>query len=201
MKKLPDGTFELRGNPTLYKPEFAQKARKLAKLGAIDNDLAEQFDVSPQTIKTWKHSQPAFNEALKAGKMDKDSMVVKSLHDRATGYTHKAVKIFCDPKTGVTTKVEYDEHYPPDPTSMIFWLKNRQPKEWRNDQQQINQVILTGSDIDIVKAIREAAAMLTNTNSVDIPASTVVDIESDCSSVNKAVETPADNGLKNKLVE
>jgi hypothetical protein len=24
------------------------------------------------------------------------------------------------------------KHYPPDPTSMIFWLKNRQPQKWRD---------------------------------------------------------------------
>ena len=26
---------------------------------------------------------------------------------------------------------------PPDPTAMIFWLKNRKPNEW-NDKQNIN---------------------------------------------------------------
>jgi hypothetical protein len=30
---------------------------------------------------------------------------------------------------------EYVRHYPPDPTSMIFWLKNRQPQDWRDKQE------------------------------------------------------------------
>ncbi|PTK32493.1 hypothetical protein BUZ68_06670, partial [Staphylococcus saprophyticus] len=29
------------------------------------------------------------------------------------------------------------EHVPPDPTAMIFWLKNRKPNEW-NERHNIN---------------------------------------------------------------
>ena len=29
----------------------------------------------------------------------------------------------------------YVEHMPPDPTSMIFWLKNRDPARWRDAWQ------------------------------------------------------------------
>jgi hypothetical protein len=28
--------------------------------------------------------------------------------------------------------VEYKEHVPPNPTSIIFWLKNRRPDRWRD---------------------------------------------------------------------
>jgi len=28
------------------------------------------------------------------------------------------------------------KQYPPDPTSAIFWLKNRQPKIWRDKQEE-----------------------------------------------------------------
>jgi hypothetical protein len=40
---------------------------------------------------------------------------VRSLYNRAVGYTHDAVKIFCD-KNGNVTKVPYREHVPPDVT-------------------------------------------------------------------------------------
>ena len=32
--------------------------------------------------------------------------------------------------------VDYVEHYPPDTTACIFWLKNRQPALWRDKVQQ-----------------------------------------------------------------
>jgi hypothetical protein len=30
--------------------------------------------------------------------------------------------------------VHYNEHLPPDPTSAMFWLKNRDPDNWRDVQ-------------------------------------------------------------------
>ena len=39
-------------------------------------------------------------------------------------------KIFCS--RGKVIRVETVEHYPPDTTAMIFWLKNRQPDRWRD---------------------------------------------------------------------
>jgi hypothetical protein len=36
--------------------------------------------------------------------------------------------------------VHYTEHCPPDPTSCIFWLKNRDPDRWR-DVQNVDHVL------------------------------------------------------------
>lgn len=49
------------------------------------------------------------------------------------GYSHAATKFF--QAGGVILKQEYIEHYPPDATSMIFWLKNRQPDKWRDKRE------------------------------------------------------------------
>lgn len=46
------------------------------------------------------------------------------------GYTHPATKFF--QAGGSILREDYVEHYPPDATSMIFWLKNRQPDKWRD---------------------------------------------------------------------
>ena len=35
---------------------------------------------------------------------------------------------------GEITETDITKHYPPDPTSMIFWLKNRRPDRWRDKQ-------------------------------------------------------------------
>ena len=50
------------------------------------------------------------------------------------GYSHEAVKIFND--GGQPLIVPYTEHYPPDTTAAIFWLKNRRPEQWRDKSQQ-----------------------------------------------------------------
>jgi len=126
------------GRPTVYCTETAVLAEKLCLLGATDAQLAEALDVCETTINTWKSAHPEFSEALKKGKARADAEVAASLFHRAKGYSHDAVKIVADAKTGAEHIVPYTEHYPPDTTACIFWLKNRRPDLWR-DKHDIDQ--------------------------------------------------------------
>ena len=116
------------GRPTDYREGFAEQAGKLCLMGATDKTLADFFGVVEATINNWKHDHPEFLESIKESKVLKDSEVVKSLYERATGYSHPEDKIFYDSKTGKIVKEKTTKHYPPDSTAMIFWLKNIQPK-------------------------------------------------------------------------
>lgn len=128
------------GRPSAYKSEYAEQVVKLCKLGATDKDLSDFFGVSEQTINAWKTAHPEFLESLKAGKLEADAEVASKLFHRATGYSHEAVKIVADAKTGAQHVVPFVEHYPPDTTAAIFWLKNRRPDVWR----ETKAVELTG---------------------------------------------------------
>ncbi len=143
-----------RGRPTSFKPEFVAQARKLAELGATDREAAEFFEVAESTLYLWKHTQPAFSEALKVGKEKADARVEQSLYRRALGYSHDAVKMHAN--DGVVTITPYVEHYPPDTTAAIFWLKNRRPDEWRDKTE--TDVNLKGNLADVIAAARERAA-------------------------------------------
>jgi hypothetical protein len=55
-----------------------------------------------------------------------------SLYKRATGYSFESVKIFLPAGSRKPVIVPYVEHVPPDPASMIFWLKNRQRARWKD---------------------------------------------------------------------
>lgn len=103
------------GRPSDYQPEYDDQAKRLCLLGAIDAELAEFFDVSEQTINAWKKANPTFLESLKAGKLEADAKVVSALYDAAIDG---------------------------DTTAMIFWLKNRRPKNWKD------KLNLAGSDGD-----------------------------------------------------
>jgi hypothetical protein len=122
----------MAGRPTLYKDTHPAHAFKLCLLGARDADLASFFEVNVDTIYEWKRVHPPFSDALKDGKEQADARVAESLFHRALGYKHDAIKIFADPKTGKEHIVSYTEHYPPDTTAAIFWLKNRRPDLWRD---------------------------------------------------------------------
>lgn len=127
------------GCKTAYKPEFAVQAAKLCgRLGAIDDDLAYFFGVDQKTINRWKLKFPKFLDALKSAKNEADSRVVRSLYQRAIGYSHKAVKIM--QHEGKAFTKDYEEHYPPDVTACIFWLKNRDSEKWR-DRQHVEHAV------------------------------------------------------------
>lgn len=121
------------GRKSKYNKSFIQQARKLTFLGATNKDLAEFFDVGETTIKRWREAHPEFEKAILEGKEEADSKVERSLYERATGYSHPETKVFC--QNGEVTQVEITKHLPPDPTSMIFWLKNRKPDDWRDKRE------------------------------------------------------------------
>jgi hypothetical protein len=120
------------GRPSSYKSEFNKVVYQMALLGATDKQIAAACGVSEVTLNAWKKEQPDFLKSLKKGKDNADSAVSEMLFKRATGYDYKAVKIFNN--NGTPLVVPYVEHYPPDVTACIFWLKNRQPAAWRDKQ-------------------------------------------------------------------
>jgi hypothetical protein len=141
--------------PTSFKPEYVEQARKLAELGATDREAAEFFKVAESTLYLWKHTQPEFSEALKVGKETADARVEQSLYRRALGYSHDAVKI--STVDGEIVQTPYVEHFPPDTTAAIFWLKNRKPDDWRDRREMAHSgEIDTRSKIERDAAVRAA---------------------------------------------
>jgi len=121
------------GRPTKYKEEYCKQAEKICLLGATDDFLADYFEVDVSTISNWKVDHPQFLESIKRGKQEADLKVAESLYNRAVGYSHPEQKVFNNQGEIVTHDTV--KHYAPDPTALIFWLKNRQPKQWRDKQE------------------------------------------------------------------
>ena len=128
------------GQPTAYKKEYAELARKFALLGANDERLAFMFEVSIATISNWKNDHPEFLEALKEGKEYADANVANSLYHRALGYEHPEDDIRAVNGEIVITKTI--KRYPPDTGAATLWLKNRQPTIWRDKVENV----VTGPD-------------------------------------------------------
>jgi hypothetical protein len=98
-------------------------------------------------LNLWKQEHKDFSESLKSGKVDADTKVAQSLYNRAKGYDQKTDKVF--QYQGKPVIIPTVEHVQADTTAAIFWLKNRQPKQWR-DKQDISfdgsVVVFTGED-------------------------------------------------------
>lgn len=122
------------GRPSSYNPKYAEQARKMCMLlNATDDKLADVFDVALSTIHKWKLDYPEFSDAIKSGKEAADANVAASLYERATGYSHPEVDIKVI--DGQIVQTPLTKHYPPDTGAAMAWLKNRQPKVWRDRQE------------------------------------------------------------------
>ena len=135
-----------RGRKSEYRIEYADQALKLCLLGATDKELSEFFSVSEQTLNKWKKDCPEFLESLKKAKNIADANVASRLYNRAIGYNCKATK-FATSNGKITDSKEFIEHYPPDTTAAIFWLKNRQPEKWR-DKKEVDASVNLGDELE-----------------------------------------------------
>jgi hypothetical protein len=123
------------GRPTLYRPELAELARRLALLGLTNNEMASAMNVEVGAIQQWKVDHPEFRKAIERGGVHADAKVAQSTYHRALGYRAPAVKIM--QHEGEPIIVPYTEHYPPDTQAARLWLTNRQPEKWR-DRRDVN---------------------------------------------------------------
>jgi len=145
------------GRPTKYDKDIhPEQAFKLCLLGSTDMQLADFFGVEEKTINNWKEKHPEFLQSIKAGKEEADAKVAQSLYNRALGYSHPEDKIFNangEPMVVPTTK-----YYPPDATSAIFWLKNRQKANWR-DKQEIEQSGKVSHEHEFIESIKPTTGL------------------------------------------
>jgi len=122
------------GRPTKYNKEYHSNIIYwMAKTGLTDKQMAGELGITEKTLNNWKNAHEEFLLSLKRGKEEPDSKVEDALYQRALGYSHPEDKIFN--QNGVPLVVPTIKHYPPDPTAIIFWLKNRRPDKWRDKQE------------------------------------------------------------------
>jgi len=117
------------GRPSKKESISLKQIKKLAGYGLTDPQISDILEICRASLNNYKQD-PKFLDALKEGKQKADNYIIGSLFHRAMGYSHPEEKIFCD--KGKIIRVETLKHYPPDPTSMIFWLKNRQHADWKD---------------------------------------------------------------------
>jgi len=124
------------GRPSKFSKEIKRQLEILASKGWTDEESAELLGITRQTLHNWRKSNKKFFDAIKAAKEAADKSVERSLYERACGYSCPETKPqwVQDKDGGRWEYAELVKHYPPDPTSMIFWLKNRQPERWRDKQ-------------------------------------------------------------------
>ena len=108
-----------------------------ARDGLTDEQIAHNIGITTTTLYDWKKKYPQFTEAIKSGKEVVDRIVENALLKSAMGYKFDEVvkeRVY-NPETGESEIVEVKrttKDVAPNSTSLIFWLKNRQPAKWRD---------------------------------------------------------------------
>ena len=104
------------GRPSKYDESFCDQVIDLGKQGLSITQIAFELDIHKDTLYDWKKTKPEFSDAIKKAR------------DYAQGFWENALRtaaLGMNPE-GVT----------PNPTLMIFQMKNRFQDEWREKQVQ-----------------------------------------------------------------
>jgi hypothetical protein len=121
-------------------PDGLLRLEAWARDGLTDRQIAEKIGINERTLNRWKDKHEGICQSLKRGKEVVDIEVENTLIKRAMGFEYTETKVITEEKNGnVTTRTEKTRKVAiPDTTAMIFWLKNRKPKEWRDKPDDSN---------------------------------------------------------------
>lgn len=141
------------GRPSKYDSINKDQLKKLFSMGLTDVQVCEFFDIAESTLNEYKNKYPEFSESLKDWKAQADKVVEKCLYQRAIGYQFDEItkeNIVIDGKEveGAERKKVVTKHYAPDVTAQIFWLKNRQPAQWREKQIDVGDDSLKDQELE-----------------------------------------------------
>ena len=119
------------GRPTDYREEYAELALNYCLLGATDKELAGYFEVCERTIDAWKKTHPEFLRSIIEGRDVADAKVANALYQRALG----------------------SKDVPSDTKAASLWLRNRQPRKWRDKKELEHQGQAGGPPIVVISGI------------------------------------------------
>jgi hypothetical protein len=150
------------GRPDKYNDEVKPKLDLIigwARDGLTDELIAKNLGIGLSTLYKYKTLHIELVEALKKGKEVSDYEVESSLFKSANGFTYDEVTKESRLVNTIDGKPIYDlvitkivtKQVQPNPTSMIFWLKNRKAEQWR-DRQEFD----IGNNLIPIKVVNDA---------------------------------------------
>lgn len=154
-KRKDPKDYKKSGQPTKFTPNKIHIIKTLVQRGFTDLEIANVLEINQDTFYEWKKKHPKFSEALKDWKDEADAKVERSLYESASGYETKYKKNFVvsdgkDQGSHIESATE-ELVFPPNPTSCIFWLKNRKHDNWK-DKREIEH----SGEIGVAGRVREA---------------------------------------------
>lgn len=106
----------------------------MARRGLSFEEIGKSIGVTRQSLANWRTEHPELDKALNQNRDLADADVENALFRAATGYDVVETTTETDPDGRVAVKEKKYTQY--NVTAQIFWLKNRQPAQWRDVQKQ-----------------------------------------------------------------
>jgi len=118
------------------------------KNGSTEAQIYKKLKVGKDGFYDYKKKYKELSEALKIGKDDSDDLVESALYKRAVGYSYDEVREEYDGDV-LIKKTVVRKQEAPDTTAQIFWLKNRRPDRWRNN----DRLEISNNNTDVHNAV------------------------------------------------
>lgn len=136
------------GRPSTFNEQIKNVIINLYKEGKTNQQVADCIGVHRRTLDFWKAKDAEFLRTINEIKDLPDKLIEATLFQKACGYSHKEEKVFCSEGQIITH--DTTKQYPPDTASMIFWLKNRQPKRWREKMESERDIVAVTVNVEPV---------------------------------------------------
>jgi len=124
-----------------YSEELIEKLCKHLKQGATITSTCQAIGISRETFYDWMKKKPDVSDTIKKAMAIPDQKVENALYKSAImghRYTEKEYKgVAVGEKVKMILVKKVRKFIPPNVTAQIFYLKNKQPDEWK-DRQDID---------------------------------------------------------------
>lgn len=130
-----------------YDPDKTVLIAGWTRNGLTKEQVAKNLGISRSTLAEWEGRYPDVADALKRGAEIIDTQVENALLQAAMGF-----EVVEDAVTNKGDVVPVRRYFPPNVTALIFWLKNRKPREWR-DRRELEHSGQDGGPIQVAASL------------------------------------------------
>lgn len=152
-----------RGSKGKYSDWIAEEGLLMiegwARDGLTDKDIAEKrIGISDRTFADWKSRFPAISSCLKKARIPIAEKIENSLYNlcQTQEYTDTVVEEFYDKDNKLVSRhvKKTLRQVPPNPTAIIFALKNLKAEKWREKQDTNINVNHNGKLADLIDGLK-----------------------------------------------
>lgn len=112
--------------------EGLERVNQWAEKGLSLKQISHNMGIAYGTLFEWQREFPQLNDVIKKGQMVVTEEVENAMFMAATGYEYEeeTSELMDNGELKVVKKVKKSQA--PNVTAQIFWLKNKNPQEWKD---------------------------------------------------------------------